>query len=91
MKRAGFEADKKDLILFDRKTGKMKNLTEDYDRSVDEFVWAPDSKIIYFTAGNEIYSSIYKLNVDDEEIQLFHKDNYHTNFSFLKMATHFSF
>ncbi len=38
MKRAGFEADKKDLILFDRKTGKMKNLTEDFDKSVDEFV-----------------------------------------------------
>ena len=38
MKRAGFEADKKDLILFNRKTGEMKNLTEDFDKSVDEFV-----------------------------------------------------
>src|SRR5690606_33373977 len=29
MKREGFEADKKDIILFERKSGKMKNLTED--------------------------------------------------------------
>jgi dipeptidyl aminopeptidase/acylaminoacyl peptidase len=79
MKRAGFEADKKDLILFDRKSGKMTNLTEDYDRSVDELIWTPDSKTIYFTAGNEIYNSIYKLDVNSAEVKLFHKENYNTN------------
>jgi len=78
MKRAGFEADKKDIIIYERKTGKMKNLTEDLDRSVEEFIWSPDSKSIYFTAQNEINSSIYKLNVEDGEITLFHKDNYNT-------------
>ncbi|MFN3693819.1 MAG: TolB family protein, partial [Ignavibacterium sp.] len=57
MKRAGFEADKKDIILYERSTGKMKNLTESLDRSVEEFIWSPDSKTIYFTAQNEIYSS----------------------------------
>ena len=65
MKRAGFEADKKDLILFNRKTGEMKNLTEDFDKSVDEIIWSPDSKVIYFIAGNEIYNSIYKLDVKE--------------------------
>lgn len=84
MKREGFEADKKDLILFDRKSGKMINLTEDYDRSVDEFIWTPDSRTIYFTAGNEIYNSIYKINVNSAEIELFHKENYNTN---IKIST----
>ena len=81
MKRAGFEADKKDLILFDRITGKMINLTEDFEKSVDEIVWSPDSKVIYFIAGNEIYNSIYKLDVEEEEIEIFHKDNYNTEIS----------
>ena len=34
MKRAGFESDKKDLLLFDRKTGEIKNLTDDLDTSL---------------------------------------------------------
>ncbi len=79
MKRSGFEADKKDLILFERVSGEMKNLTEDLDNSVEEFIWSPDSKTIYFTAQNEINSSIYKLDLSDGEISIFHRDNYNTN------------
>jgi dipeptidyl aminopeptidase/acylaminoacyl peptidase len=79
MKRAGFEADKKDLILFNRKTGEMKNLTDDFDKSVDEFIWSPDSKTIYFTAANEIYNLIYKLDLNSGDIDLFYKENYNTN------------
>ena len=44
MKRAGYEADKKDIILFNRKSGETKNLTADFDRSVDDIIWTPDSK-----------------------------------------------
>jgi dipeptidyl aminopeptidase/acylaminoacyl peptidase len=84
MKRAGFEADKLDLILFDRKTGETEVLTEDFDNSVSEFVWSPDSKVIYFTSGNEINNSIYKLDIDDDEIELFHQNNYNTNIQLSK-------
>lgn len=84
MKRAGFEADKKDLILYERKTGEMKNLTEDFDKSIDEFVWAPDSKTIYFIAANEIYNSIYKLDIEEAEIEIFYKENYNTNIQLSK-------
>lgn len=84
MKRAGFEADKLDLILFDRKTGETEVLTEDFDNSVSEFVWSPNSKVIYFTSGNEINNSIYKLDIDDDEIELFHQNNYNTNIQLSK-------
>ena len=84
MKRAGFEADKKDIILFNRKTGETKNLTEDFDKSIDEIIWSPDSKTIYFTAGNEIYRSIYKLDIKSGEINSFHNDNYNTNIQLSK-------
>lgn len=79
MKRAGFEADKLDLILFNRKTGETKNLTNVFKNSVSEFIWAPDSKIIYFVAQDEINNSIYKLDIDKEKIEIFHKDNYNTS------------
>lgn len=76
MKRAGFEADKKDLILYDRKSGKLKNLTESIDRSVEDYIWSSDSKFIYFISQNEIYTSIYKLDLATGKIALFHKENF---------------
>lgn len=79
MERAGFEADKKNLILFDRTSGNTKILTNEIDRSVEEFIWSLDSKFIYFTAQNGIYSSIYRLNVETAETELFYKENYNTN------------
>ena len=84
MERAGFEADEKDLIMFNRKSGKMVNLTKYFDKSVEEFIYSPDSKTIYFTSGNEVNSSIYKLDVNDDEIEIFHKDNYNTGIQLSK-------
>lgn len=84
MKRAGYEADKKEIILFNRKSGESKNLTADFDRSVDDIIWTPDSKAIYFTAGNEIYSSIYKLDIKSGKVDLLHKENYNKNIQLSK-------
>lgn len=81
MKRAGFEADKKDIILFERKSGKMKNLTEEVDISIDDFIWSPNSQHIYFNADNEVYKSIYRLDIESGDIDLFHKENYNTSLS----------
>ncbi len=47
--RPGYESDRFRLMLYDRKTGEKKNLTENIDRWVDGFVWSPDSSSIYFT------------------------------------------
>ncbi len=70
MARAGFEADKFSLMLYDRNTGETKNLTEKVDISVSEMVWTPDSKTIYFTAANEIYTSIYKIDIETPSVVL---------------------
>jgi dipeptidyl aminopeptidase/acylaminoacyl peptidase len=50
--RPGYESDRFRLMLYDRKTGGKKNLTEDFDRWVGTFIWAKDSKKIYFTYEN---------------------------------------
>ena len=63
MKRAGFEADKQNIVLLDRKTGEITNLSDGFDYSAQNIVWSPDSKFIYFTAANKIYNSIFKINV----------------------------
>ena len=42
--RPGYESDRFRLMLYDRKTGEKKNLTEDFDRWVGTFAWSPDSE-----------------------------------------------
>lgn len=84
MKRAGFEADKRDIILYDRKSGAINNLTENFDKSPDEIIWTPDSKSIFFTAANQIYNSIYKLDLISGDIKLFRKENYNSNIQLSK-------
>jgi dipeptidyl aminopeptidase/acylaminoacyl peptidase len=60
--RPGYESDRFQLILYDRKTGGKKNLTENFDRWVGTFAWAPDAKQIYFTAENEGYSRVLRVD-----------------------------
>jgi len=69
MKRAGFEADQKQLILYERSTGKRLNLTEQFDYSVNDMVWSPDSKVIYFNADDKGNESLFKLIVAGRKLE----------------------
>jgi len=62
--RAGYESDRFRLMLYERATGKITDLTPNFDRWVDAIAWAPDSKTIYLTAGNEGQNPIYALKID---------------------------
>ena len=79
MARAGFEADKQDIILYNRTTGTLRNLTEKLDLSAGQILWSPDSKYIYFDAANQIYNSIYRINVETGDLLLFVKDGVNTD------------
>jgi len=48
--RPGYESDRFRLMLYDRKTGEKKNLTENFDGWVGTFAWEPDSTQLYFVS-----------------------------------------
>ncbi len=48
--RPGYESDRFRLMLYDRKTGEKKNLTENFDRWVGSIAWAIDSSQVFFAA-----------------------------------------
>ncbi len=77
----GHESDKQCLVLYDRTTGKLKNLTNKFDRSIGEIVWSPDSKEIYFTANNEIFNSIYKIDIETKKVSVLLKEHSNSNIS----------
>ncbi|MGH9720964.1 MAG: prolyl oligopeptidase family serine peptidase [Bryobacteraceae bacterium] len=47
--RPGYESDRWRLMVLERNTGKLTNLTENLDRWVTNFTWAPDSSRLFFT------------------------------------------
>ena len=57
--RARFEADKWRLLVQDRESGKTRDLTEKFDRSVGSFDWQPDSSSIAFAAEDHGEAPIY--------------------------------
>jgi len=68
--RPGYESDKFRLVVYDRGgPAKITNLTENFDRWVDSFVWSPDSKRLYFTAEDKGESPIYTVAVTGGKVQ----------------------
>jgi dipeptidyl aminopeptidase/acylaminoacyl peptidase len=57
------ETDLARLFLYDRTTGEHKNLTEAMDRSIDSFVWAPDSKSLFITYEDHGQEPLSRLDV----------------------------
>jgi len=64
MARAGFEADKQSLILYDRTSGKLRNSTEKFDRSVGSFAWYPNSLGLVFSAEDHGETPFYDVSAD---------------------------
>lgn len=69
MARAGFEADKSRIMLYDREKKTIKDLTEKIDLSASELKWSPDSKYIYFNAEKEINEAVFKLSITDSKLE----------------------
>ncbi len=63
MKRPGFEADRTRLVLFDRRSGEHRWVTEELDRSVDAFAWGADSSFLVFLSQDRIWHSLYRFEV----------------------------
>ncbi len=78
MERAGFEADQKRLFLYDIENKSIESLTTNYDLSVNEVVWSPDSKSIFFTSEKEINVAIFYFDIASKELNVIHDENYNS-------------
>ena len=63
--RAGFEADKWRLLVQDRQTGKTRDVTEKFDRSVGSFSWST-SRWINFVAEDRGNAPIFGVSTTGE-------------------------
>ncbi len=62
--RPGYESDRFRLMLYDRKTGEKKNLTENLDAWVGTFIWSREPKHLYFSYELAGYQSGVSISID---------------------------
>jgi dipeptidyl aminopeptidase/acylaminoacyl peptidase len=64
----GYESDRFRIGLYDRNSGTITSLTEQFDNWVGDIQWSPDSKNIYFTAQVQGHVPIYSINLKSKKI-----------------------
>jgi dipeptidyl aminopeptidase/acylaminoacyl peptidase len=57
----GYESDRWRLMLYNRATGEHTDLTPNFDRNVESYLWSADSRTIYFQAENHAEMPIYSI------------------------------
>ncbi|PXA97154.1 peptidase S9 [Nostoc sp. 3335mG] len=68
MKRPGYEADRQVLMLREIATGKVRALTEGWDRSVASIAWSPDSRKLYVTAQDTQEEPIFAVDAKSGKV-----------------------
>ena len=70
--RAGYEADKFRLMLYDRAAKTIKDLLPKFDNWVDEFAWGSESKRILFAGGQKGEAPLFIVNSDGTNNEIPH-------------------
>ncbi len=68
MERDGYEADKNCLFIRDNATGQKTDLTSDWDYTIEEFVWNPNGKNIWFIAYHQGVAPIFNMEVATHKV-----------------------
>ncbi|MDE6397286.1 MAG: prolyl oligopeptidase family serine peptidase, partial [Muribaculaceae bacterium] len=69
MERDGYEADKNRLFIMDMQTGEKKDLTKDWDYTIEEFAWRPDSKSIVFISYYQGGAPVFEISLKDSSVK----------------------
>jgi dipeptidyl aminopeptidase/acylaminoacyl peptidase len=81
MARPTFEADRFRLVLKDLKSGETKRLSEAWDRSIDHFAFAPDSRRVFATSDHLGQHALWSLDLRSGKPKLLQATGQVTEFS----------
>lgn len=70
MARAGYESDQSNLLIYEVAGGKTRSLTASLNRTVEDFVWSPDSRKLYFYVPNHARHRVYEASLADANPRL---------------------
>jgi dipeptidyl aminopeptidase/acylaminoacyl peptidase len=78
MARPGFESDRFRIKLYDRKTGKTRTLTEEWDRSPGSIAWSRDAKTLFVAAQELAREKIFAVDASSGKARVLVADHYNT-------------
>jgi dipeptidyl aminopeptidase/acylaminoacyl peptidase len=67
-RQPGYESDLFRLAVYDRQTGQSTVLTENYRDWIEDYLWAADSKTIYFSGPLKGQQPIHRLDISTRAI-----------------------
>jgi dipeptidyl aminopeptidase/acylaminoacyl peptidase len=91
MPTPGYEADRVRLMLYDRSTGTISNLTETFDYSIDHFSWGSDSKALYFSVEDRGRRAIGRVSTKGGDAVLIIRGGYDTDLAATPDGKHIVF
>ncbi len=62
MARPGYESDRQVIMLRDLASGRVRALTQGWDRSPDSLAWSPDGRSLLVTAGDIMEEPIFRVD-----------------------------
>jgi dipeptidyl aminopeptidase/acylaminoacyl peptidase len=63
----GFYADRATLVMDSRSSGVRRVVTENFDRSIENILWAPDSRHVYAAVEDAGHNRMYLVDMRDGE------------------------
>ncbi len=69
MERDGYEADRNRLFVMDMATGERRDLTADWDYTIDEFAWRPDGNALYFIAPKDGVTPVFAIDANSGAVR----------------------
>lgn len=79
MKLPGYESDRLRIMLYERASGEVKNLTEGWDYSPLSITWGVDSKTLFVTAEEEGRLKIFSVDIETGKAKTIVKDHYNSS------------
>lgn len=77
--RPNVTSDANRLLLYDRKTGQTRNLTEPLDRSIASHFWSPDSKSLYISFEDRGAVPVARIEVESGRVSRLFSDGASSN------------
>lgn len=69
MERPGFEADRNRIMLFDRASGSLRELTEELDQTTHHAFWSDDSERLTFDSEFHGTTQVFEIDVASSQVK----------------------
>jgi dipeptidyl aminopeptidase/acylaminoacyl peptidase len=79
MTRPGYESDRQVIQLRDVATGRVRALTQNWDRSVGSIEWAPDGKSLLVTAEDTLEQPVFRVDVASGRVTRLTREGHFAN------------